>query len=49
MKHIEVDAQTGEVTERDLTAEEIADIEEIAQRPPIPEPTENLNPIDPPA
>ena len=45
----QIDAITGEIVERDYTPEELADIAELAAQPPIPEPVENPNPIEPPA
>ena len=44
MKRIEVDVTTGEVTERDYTPEEIAEAEEMAQRPTIPPADPNADP-----
>lgn len=44
MKHVEVDVTTGEVTERDYTPEEIAEAEEMAQRPTLPPADPNADP-----
>ena len=44
MKHVEVDVATGEVTERDYTPQEIAEVEEMAQRPTIPPADPNADP-----